>query len=225
VPEESHNRRPFEAMSPASIAAFLDDPHVAACARDTDLRLIWCNRAFAENMGSTPERLAGSRLADVMTPEQARDREQTLRAAMRERRLASHQHFWVGKRWLSRVWPLDPHYFGREGCFVVITRLFDSPRIDGTVRLAPTADLGPLDVLSPRELEVFYYLAAGMSAGDVAKTLFRSEKTVGRHIENIHRKMGYANRAELVRDAVESGLVYFSSDEWRKLIDPRHAQD
>jgi DNA-binding NarL/FixJ family response regulator len=90
---------------------------------------------------------------------------------------------------------------------------------------AKTADLGPLDILTPRELEVFYYLAAGMSAGDVARTLFRSEKTIGRHVENIHKKMGYTNRAQLVRDAVENGLVTFTSEEWLKLVDPDHAPE
>jgi DNA-binding NarL/FixJ family response regulator len=114
---------------------------------------------------------------------------------------------------------------GQPGYFILITRLTDAmPAGTGDVHFVKSADLGHLDILSPRELEVFYYLAIGMSAADVAKSLFRSEKTIGRHIENIHRKMGYTNRAQLVRDAVESGLVTFTSDEWLRLVDPKHTE-
>ena len=226
MPDDHDPVQLFTAMSPASISALHADPDVLAAARDTELKLVWINEAFATRFGSTPERMLGTRLSDFMTPEQAREREQTMLESMRTGRMTAHQQFWVGKRWLTRVWPLDPEYFGHEGVFILLTRLTDSPDLGGAeVRLARTADFGPLDILSPRELEVFYYLATGMTAADVARTLFRSEKTVGRHIENIHRKMGYSNRAQLVRDAVESGLVTFSSDEWLRIVDPKHAGD
>lgn len=220
--DEHHPVELMTVMSPASIAPIVDDPDVCASARDRDFRLLWCNKAFATNMGSTPERLVGTTLHDVMTNEQAEERIDMMRSVVDTGEMHAHQQFWVGKRWLTRVWPLDPGAFGREGYFVLITRLNDDlPVGPAKIHFAVTADLGPLKVLSPRELEVFYYLATGMSASDVAHALFRSEKTVGRHIENIHRKMGYTNRAQLVRDAVESGLVDFTSDEWKVLIDPR----
>jgi DNA-binding CsgD family transcriptional regulator len=222
MPDDNQPVRLFTTMSPASIAPFADDPDICAVARDTDLRMLWCNEAFATNMGSTPDKLIGTTLHDVMTAEQADERIRLMRDVIETGEMHAHQQFWVGKRWLTRVWPLDPEAFGQPGYFVLITRLTDEAPFKGDVHFVRSADLGQLDVLSPRELEVFYYLATGMSAGDVAKTLFRSEKTIGRHVENIHRKMGYTNRAQLVRDAVESGLVTFTSDEWRSLIDPRH---
>ena len=213
-------------MSPASIAAFVDDPEVCAAVRDRDLRLVWCNRAFATNMGSTPEKLIGTRLHDTMTPQQAEERINLMKGVLETGEMHAHQQVWVGKRWLTRVWPLDPEAFGHEGYFILITRLSDAPHAGhGAVHFVKTADLGPLSVLSPRELEVFYYLATGMSAGDVAKTLFRSEKTIGRHIEHIHQKMGYHTRAQLVRDAVARGLVHFTAEEWTSLVDPRADDD
>lgn len=226
MPDDEQTVQLFTTMSPASIAPLAADPEVCAAARDADLRLLWCNKAYATNMGSTPERLVGTMLHDVMTKEQADERVRLMRHVLATGQMHAHQQFWVGKRWLTRVWPLDPDYFGKPGYFVLITRLTDAmPVSKGEVHFVKSADLGHLDILSPRELEVFYYLATGMSAADVAKALFRSEKTIGRHIENIHRKMGYTNRAQLVRDAVESGLVSFTSDEWLRLIDPKHAGD
>lgn len=226
MPDDEHAVHLFTTMSPASIAPLAADPEICAAARDANLRLIWCNTAYANNMGSTPERLLGTVLSDTMPPDLAEERTRLIRDVLQTGQMHAHQQFWVGKRWLTRVWPLDPDHFGQPGYFILITRLTDAtPSTIGDVHFVKSADLGHLDVLSPRELEVFYYLATGMSAADVAKALFRSEKTIGRHIENIHRKMGYTNRAQLVRDAVESGLVSFSSDEWLRLIDPKHAED
>ena len=226
MPDDEQPVQLFTTMSPASIAPLAADPEICAVARDADLRLLWCNKAYADNMGSTPDRLVGTTLYDLMSREQAAERIRLMRDVIETGQMHAHQQFWVGKRWLTRVWPLDPGYFGKPGYFILITRLTDAtPLGKGEVHFVRSADLGHLDILSPRELEVFYYLATGMSAADVAKALFRSEKTIGRHIENIHRKMGYTNRAQLVRDAVQSGLVTFTSDEWRRLIDPRHAGD
>lgn len=216
----------FTTMSPASIMPIVDDPDVYAAARDAGFRMVWCNQSYADHCGTTPDKLIGTTLYDIMTPEQARERIDLMRSVIDDGHMHAHQQVWKGKRCLTRVWPLDPAYFGHDGYFILITRLTDSPHLGRTeVHFARTADLGPLDILTPRELEVFYYLAAGMSAGDVARTLFRSEKTIGRHVENIHKKMGYTNRAQLVRDAVENGLVTFTSEEWLKLVDPDHAPE
>jgi DNA-binding CsgD family transcriptional regulator len=213
-------------MSPASIAPLAADPDICALARDVSMRLLWCNDAYAANMGSTPARLAGTTIYDTMTREQAQERTELMSGVVEDGRMHAYQQFWVGKRWLTRVWPLDPAYFNKEGFFVLITRLSDAtPRLEAEIHFVRSADLGPLGILSPRELEVFYYLATGMSAADVARTLFRSEKTVGRHVENIHRKMGYTNRAQLVREAVESGLVSFTSEEWQKLVAKRPSKE
>jgi DNA-binding CsgD family transcriptional regulator len=214
----------FTSMSPASIAPFVDDPDVCAAARDRDLRLVWCNRSYASNMGSTPEDLIGTTLFDTMTKQQAEERTRLIRGVLDTGEMHAHQQLWVGKRWLTRVWPLDPDAFGHEGYFILITPLSESGTLArGEVHFAKTGDLGPLKVLSPRELEVYYYLASGMTVSDIAETLFRSDKTIGRHVENIHKKMGYTNRAELVRDAVQRGLIHFTGRQWLELVDPRHA--
>lgn len=215
----------FKTMSPASIAPIVDDPEICAVARDEQLKLVWCNHAYATNMGSTPERLIGTTLHDTMTPEQAKERQDMMRPVLYEGHMHAHQQVWVGKRWLTRVWPLDPDYFGHPGYFVLITRISDASIDERQIEFTRHSDLGPLGVLSKRELEVFYYLAIGMTAGDVARTLFRSEKTIGRHVENIHKKMGYTNRAQLVRDAVEAGLVTFSSEQWQEVINPDRPKD
>jgi DNA-binding NarL/FixJ family response regulator len=61
--------------------------------------------------------------------------------------------------------------------------------------------------LSPREREVLDLTAQGLTAREVATALDISSNTVERHRANIMAKLGFSNRAQLVRYAVESGLV------------------
>lgn len=61
--------------------------------------------------------------------------------------------------------------------------------------------------LSPREREVLDLTAQGLTAREVASALDISSNTVERHRANIMAKLGISNRAQLVRYAVESGLV------------------
>lgn len=219
----------FEPMSPTAFSPFDGMPGCCALARDKDFRLVWCNQAYADyNEKKSPEDLHGLTMRDLMPPDLAADREDAMRPALEEGRTVAYQQMWKGVRWLTRVWPLDPEAFGHPGYFVVMNvmtaPLPPEERPDHAVQFIRTADLGDLSVLTPRELEVFYYLAAGMTVSDTADSLFRSEKTIGRHVENIHRKMGYTSRAELVRDAVERGLVAFTGQEWLALTDPKRTK-
>lgn len=77
-----------------------------------------------------------------------------------------------------------------------------------------TPDLGRLGSLSPRELEVVWYLAQGCSVKDVAAAMFRSIKTIENHIASIHRGLGVQSRAELVRETVERGLTCVDLPTW-----------
>lgn len=200
-------------------------PGCCALARDAQFRLVWCNAEYAKLNSSTPAQMIGQTLYSIMPATLADERMNAMRDALRDGIMVAYQQLWHGQRWLTRVWPLDPDAFGHPGYFVIMTRLNEpipAPE-DGTngIRFIRTAEMGDLGVLSPRELEVFYYLAAGMTVGDIAQAVHRSEKTIGRHVENIHRKMGYENRAELVRDAVQRGLIAFSDRQWLEMVDPR----
>ena len=61
--------------------------------------------------------------------------------------------------------------------------------------------------------------------GDIAGAVHRSEKTIGRHVENIHKKMGYSSRAELVRDAVQRGLIAYTDKQWLDLVDRKRGPE
>ena len=61
--------------------------------------------------------------------------------------------------------------------------------------------------LTKREVEVLAGIAAGASNRDVAKQLFISEKTVGRHLANIYVKLGVSSRTAAAAWAHENKVL------------------
>jgi two-component system response regulator NreC len=66
---------------------------------------------------------------------------------------------------------------------------------------------GPLESLSDREREVLALTAEGYSSAEIGKKLFLSPKTVDTYRARMMQKLGLTHRAELVRLALETGLL------------------
>lgn len=80
-----------------------------------------------------------------------------------------------------------------------------SPTIEQVVNNSETT--GDQQPLSPRELEVARLFASGLSMTDIARRLNRSKQTVSTQKTTAMRKLGVANDVELIRYAIESGLI------------------
>jgi two-component system response regulator NreC len=63
------------------------------------------------------------------------------------------------------------------------------------------------DPLSEREREVLRLLALGHTNQEIAEQLYISVRTAETHRAHIMRKLGLSSRAELVRHALENGLI------------------
>lgn len=74
-------------------------------------------------------------------------------------------------------------------------------------RLAASAGGHNGDELSERERDVLRLIALGHTNGEVAEQLYISIRTVESHRAHIQQKLGLSTRAELVRYALERGLV------------------
>jgi two-component system response regulator NreC len=77
------------------------------------------------------------------------------------------------------------------------------------VRLAtmPETQTGPPDDLSEREAEVLRLIALGHTNAEIGEQLFLSVRTVETHRAHIQQKLGRSTRAELVRYALDHGLL------------------
>ncbi len=67
-------------------------------------------------------------------------------------------------------------------------------------------DLGPLALLSPRELEVLALVGEGLTAAQIAERLSRAVDTVNTHRAALLRKLNCQNAVQLGRIAVRAGL-------------------
>ncbi len=62
-------------------------------------------------------------------------------------------------------------------------------------------------LLTARESQILRMIGRGMSRGEIAKEIFRSQKTVDAHQQSIMKKLGIHDRVELVRYAIREGIV------------------
>lgn len=101
-----------------------------------------------------------------------------------------------------------------EGGFLAVSRHVDGSLADALgadvaqkVTIANYVNLGSLDVLSDREIEVLSFLCTGLTAKEIAAKLDRSFKTVENHRYVIGRKLDAMDRHALAAMAIRAGLT------------------
>ena len=80
-----------------------------------------------------------------------------------------------------------------------------NPRLGARVAAEPPP--GPPDGLSEREVEVLRMVALGHTNNEIAEELYLSVRTVETHRAHIQQKLRLGSRSELVRYALDHGLV------------------
>jgi two-component system, NarL family, response regulator NreC len=79
-----------------------------------------------------------------------------------------------------------------------------NPRLGARLATAPA---GPPDDLTERELEILRLIALGHTNTEIAGQLYLSVRTVETHRAHIQQKLRRTTRAELVRYALDHGLL------------------
>jgi two-component system, NarL family, response regulator NreC len=82
-----------------------------------------------------------------------------------------------------------------------------NPQLGARMAAEPPQAPGPPDDLSEREVEVLRLIALGHTNGEIAEQLYLSIRTVESHRSHIQQKLRRSSRADLVRYALEHGLV------------------
>ncbi|GGX44716.1 hypothetical protein GCM10007385_10850 [Tateyamaria omphalii] len=106
----------------------------------------------------------------------------------------------------SRMWPQAEQF--RLFCLLVHRRIeeLSGAQSDHEPALIAPDMPSAMDVLSPREAEIIYMLARGLSRKEAARLCGISTNTVAEYAKSAYRKLGIHNRAEAAR------LVFGSSD-------------
>jgi len=79
--------------------------------------------------------------------------------------------------------------------------------IEAYVQRAEVASADDYETLSTREREVLQLAAEGRTNAEIAARLFISPRTVETHRANLMRKLGLHNQTELVRYAIQRGII------------------
>ena len=79
--------------------------------------------------------------------------------------------------------------------------------LNGFRKAEARGEASPVEELSEREREVLQLTAEGYSSVETGKKLFLSPKTVDTYRSRLMQKLGLAHRAELVRFALDNGLL------------------
>jgi two-component system response regulator NreC len=82
-----------------------------------------------------------------------------------------------------------------------------NPRLGAALAAAPPPPSGAPDDLTERELEVLRLIALGHTNSEIGARLYLSVRTVESHRSHIQQKLRRSTRAELVRYALDHGLL------------------
>jgi DNA-binding NarL/FixJ family response regulator len=84
---------------------------------------------------------------------------------------------------------------------------FTGEQIEAYARDAKHGAGRPLNVLTPREIEVLILVAHGRTSSEIGEALQIGRRTVESHRASVSSKLGARTQAALVRYAIERGLV------------------
>ncbi|MFK7760218.1 MAG: LuxR C-terminal-related transcriptional regulator [Phycisphaerales bacterium] len=179
--------------------------------------IITCNDIAARGFQlPSIDDLIGKNLYDFAPKNWASERYQVAKLSMDTGKRITFLEILGGSRLRTMIRPMTTEHDGKTNHFVLVTveqiseKEFDfacSGRSNDVVVHANVNDLGKLDVLTSRELEVLALMGKGMRAKDIAKELSRSLSTIDNHRNNIGDKLNIHDRGELIALAKKASLT------------------
>jgi two-component system response regulator NreC len=82
-----------------------------------------------------------------------------------------------------------------------------NPKLGAQLAAAPAESEGAPDGLTEREIEILRLIALGHTNAEIGEQLYLSVRTVESHRAHIQQKTGRTSRSELVRYALDHGLI------------------
>jgi DNA-binding CsgD family transcriptional regulator len=175
---------------------------------DSDGKILCSNDVAARGFQQdSVDGLIGKNLYDFAPESWARERYKAASLAIESGKRITFLEILGGFRLRTLMRPITLDVEGSPKSFVLITveqitskeyEFASSERNNEMVIHANINDLGKLDALTNRELEVLALMGQGLRAKDIAKQLSRSVSTVDNHRDNIGDKLDVHDRGELI---------------------------
>lgn len=191
---------------------FVDEPGVGVAIVNVDGQVLYANRQAIDILlgpDFDPEQVQSRTLHDLFPSEFAEERIELMRRATETGRPVVIRHIARGAQVQSTLWPTGDDDQPNDQVLAVIRR--GQYEVEGGTHAfevveSQFVDLGPLEVLTRRELEVLALLGQGLAVPEIARMLHRSPKTIERHKTGILRKLKAKNWVELAKIAWHAGL-------------------
>lgn len=211
--------------------AVVHEPTTGVAIVSHDGVTLWANpqavRIF-HGPDSTPEMIIGRPWSEFFPAEWIAERLALLRRVQETQQPILLRTIWRGFQHISWVHPIPaddgegPDHEPLPPRFLVITRRVEGDVFElagkgntADVRESDVANLGPLNVLSPRELEILALIGQGMSIKEIASILGRSVKTIENHRTSIGDKLKVDDRVHLAEIARRAGLTVLDAERLR----------
>jgi DNA-binding CsgD family transcriptional regulator len=189
-------------------AILKSQPGVGILIVDVEGVVVYCNDQAKEIYYGNPFDPVGMTIEDVEGPEFAAERMPVIRQVIETNQPVILQHVRGGKHTEAFLWPMQavdkqlPRVMSitRQGVPSTFAGK-DFERVQSRL-----VDLGPLDVLTRREIEVLALVGHGMPLKAVAKQLGIAQRTVERYRTDIARKLNINSIAEAAQIVQLAGL-------------------
>jgi len=195
---------PLESELSAPLSVLHEDPLIGVATLNRDLWIERVNARWLElHTGGSRPCGDGALLSTLFDPPQAAEWQRLIEGALRENAPLGFLAIRGGRRVQSTLRPLE-----RDAVIVLTVAGECDPGEPAPFEVVESGvvDLGELDRLTRRELEVLALVGRGLGRERIAAALYRSPKTVDNHMAAILAKLGAGGRADLIKLATRAGL-------------------
>ena len=151
--------------------------------------------------------LLGKTLYEFAPEKWVHERYSVARRAIESKQRITFLEILGGFRLRTLMRPISTMVEGEQKDYVLVSveqitssefKIASSTQTNEMVVFANYIELGKLDVLTSRELEVLALMGQGLRAKEIAKQLCRSVSTIDNHRDNMGEKLGVNDRGELI---------------------------
>ncbi len=189
---------------------------------DREGTFVYANDEMLRMYNTSAEDLIGTKLSERGLPEEmVEERMKLLHSVTDEGNECIVRSIWDGIQQFSWVRSIDVEEGEIPRVLAVTRRIGVGEEADYLykselpVMESRFIQLGELEKISKRELEVLVMIGQGLSSREIAKLLFRSTKTIENHRQSLGSKLNAASRVELAVIAREAGLTLDDTDRIR----------
>lgn len=214
TPEQAKQSQvPWSPMSAGEVwRALVTEPGTGVSIVDDKGNILFCNDMVAQMfLGQDADGVAGKHIRDVLPGPVVDEHKRQMREVAQRKRPVLVRDLWGGVQLLATVYHIEQPEDEPDHYLSIIRHVVgetDEVADDASeTMISNLIDLGPLDVLTTRELEVLSLIGQGLITKEIANVLSCSPRTVEVHRQSIGKKLQVTDRVRLARIAIEAGLV------------------